>query len=114
VTTQQTYFSHPSLIIYLFAAPPIKGKLVQQMDGGLTTNSKSLGRIIMMGQSETLSSSQIISITLFFTEVHSVAAAHFIRQPYTELKNHFPEPNQHVLIFLHPIFTLQFNLAHQK
>jgi len=28
-------FSHPSLIIYLFATPPIKPKLGQQVSGGL-------------------------------------------------------------------------------
>jgi hypothetical protein len=60
------YFSHPSLIIHLFLpTPPIKLKQGQQIGGG-TTNSKPPGPIIMMGRSETLSSSQIQFITLFF------------------------------------------------
>jgi hypothetical protein len=29
------YFSHPSLVIYSFATPPIKLKLGQQIGGGL-------------------------------------------------------------------------------
>jgi hypothetical protein len=44
-------FHTQSSVIYGFAAPRIKLKLRQQMDGG-TTNSKPPGRIIMMGQSE--------------------------------------------------------------
>jgi hypothetical protein len=31
----QKYFSHPSLVIYFFATPPIKLKLGQQIGGGL-------------------------------------------------------------------------------
>jgi len=42
--------------MYSFATPPIKLKLGQQI-GGETTNNKPPGPIIMMGQSETLSSS---------------------------------------------------------
>jgi hypothetical protein len=56
-------FSHPSLVIYFFATPPIKPK---QNKWG-TTNSKPHGPILMMAQSETLISSQIIFITLFST-----------------------------------------------
>jgi hypothetical protein len=92
-TTLQKYFSHPSLVIYFFATPPIKLKLDQQINGGTTiteppgpiimigttnseppgpiimigttTNSEPPGPIIMIDQSETLSSSRIIFITLF-------------------------------------------------
>jgi len=42
--------------MYSFATPPKKLKLAQQIGAG-TTNSKPPGPIIMMGQSETLSSS---------------------------------------------------------
>jgi len=49
--TLQKHFSHPSLVMYSFATPPIKLKLGQQIGGG-TTNSKPPGRIIMMGQSK--------------------------------------------------------------
>ncbi len=70
-----------------------------------TTNSKPPGPIIMMRQSETLSCSWIIFITLFF-QVQSAAV------PFTSYgqpaplcceQNHFPEPNRHVLDFLHLI-----------
>ncbi len=47
---QQKYFSHPSLVIYSFATPPIKLKLGQQI-GERTCNSKPPRPIIMMGQS---------------------------------------------------------------
>jgi hypothetical protein len=71
-----------------------------------TTNSKPPRRIIMMGQSETLSSSRIIFITLLFLQVYSVGtlfnqppqSVHFCRS-----KTHFPELNRQVLTFLHPI-----------
>jgi hypothetical protein len=53
----QKSFSHPSLVIYFFAGTANWG----------TTNSKPPGPIIMMTQSETLSSSQILFITLFST-----------------------------------------------
>jgi len=58
----QKYFSHPSLVIYIFLT-----NLAHK------TNSKPSGLIIMMGQSETLSSSsQIQFITLFFSaRVHT-------------------------------------------
>jgi hypothetical protein len=62
--TLQKYFSHPSLVIYFFATPPKKTELGTANRWG-TTNSKPPGLIIMIGQSETLSSSQIIFITLF-------------------------------------------------
>jgi hypothetical protein len=62
--TLQKYFSHPSLVIYFFATPPQKTELGTANRRG-TTNSKPPGPIIMIGQSEILSSSQIIFITLF-------------------------------------------------
>jgi len=46
----------PAKILYSFATPPIKLKLGHQIGWG-TTNCKPLGRIIMMGQWGTLSSS---------------------------------------------------------
>jgi hypothetical protein len=33
--TLQKYFSHPGLVIYFFATPPIKLKLGRQIGGGL-------------------------------------------------------------------------------
>jgi hypothetical protein len=38
-------FSHPSLVMYFFATPPIKLKLGHQIGGGGITNSESPGRI---------------------------------------------------------------------
>jgi hypothetical protein len=73
--TLQKYFSHPSLVIYLFATPPMNLKLGQQIRGG-TTNSKPPGPIIMMGRSETVTSSQIIFITLFSAGAHCCCTFH--------------------------------------
>ncbi len=64
VTLPKKKNSHPRSVIYYFATPPIKLKLGQQIGGGIT-NSKPLGPISMMSQSKTLSSSQIVFITLF-------------------------------------------------
>jgi len=60
--TLREYISHPSLVIDSFASPPVSLKLGQQIGGG-TTNSKSPGLIIWIDQ--TLSSNQIILVTLF-------------------------------------------------
>ncbi len=49
--------------------PPIKLKPGQQIGGG-TTHSKPPRPIIMMGQSETRSSSQIIFMTLFSNPIY--------------------------------------------
>jgi hypothetical protein len=61
----QKYFSHPSLVIYSFATPPIKTEIGTANRWG-TTDSKPHGPIIMMmGQSKILSNSQITFITFF-------------------------------------------------
>jgi hypothetical protein len=62
--TLQKYFSHPNLLVYFFATPPIKLKLGQEIGGG-SHNSKPPEPIIMLGQWETLSGSQITFNTLF-------------------------------------------------
>jgi hypothetical protein len=77
----------------------IKLKLGQQIGGG-TSNSKPLGPIIMMSQSETLSSSEILFITLFSADAHSCCCG--FHQPMENSgimpsQNHFAEPNQHNL-----------------
>jgi hypothetical protein len=104
--TLQKYFSHPSLVIYFFSNPTHKTK-IGTATRWETTNSKPHGPIIMIGQSETMSSSQIISITVFAGRCtallcHLLASANctkFVGQ------NDFAEPNQHVLTFLHPILV---------
>jgi hypothetical protein len=63
--TPQKYFSHPSSVIYSFFFNP-----THKTESGIAnrceiTNSKPPGPIIMMGQSETLTSNQIIFVTLF-------------------------------------------------
>jgi hypothetical protein len=76
-----------------------------------TTNSKPPGPIITMSQSETLKDSQIILHS--FLQVHSVVA------PFTNpsncaimlSQNDLPEPNGHILTFLHPIFLEDYILS---
>jgi hypothetical protein len=69
----KSYFSHPSLVICFLATPLMKLNLHNKSVGELLGNSKPTGTIIMMGQSETLNSSQIIFITLFL-QFHRVTA----------------------------------------
>jgi hypothetical protein len=74
--------------------------------GGGTINSKPLGLIIMMGQSETWTRSQIIFIILFF--VGSCTALlclspSTINYETVLNQNHFPEPDWPILTSLHPI-----------
>jgi hypothetical protein len=54
-----------------FATPAITLKVGQQRYMWGTTNSKPLGPIIMIDQRETLRSSQVIFITLFFAGLYS-------------------------------------------
>jgi hypothetical protein len=61
------YFSHPSVVIFFFPTPPIKLQL-WFANGWEPTNSKPPRPIIMIQKhiySETMSSRQIIFITLF-------------------------------------------------
>jgi hypothetical protein len=85
-------------------------KLIETAMGGGTTNSKPPGSIIMIGQSETVSSTQIIFITFCsrFTAVipGSALYAHMMGQ------KHFLEPYPHVLTFLHPILMCRSHNGH--
>jgi hypothetical protein len=85
---QQKYFSHSSPVIYFFPTRPIKLKLGLQ-NGWETTNSKAQEPVIMIGQSETGSTSQIIFITLLWQVLGFVV-------PFTSLsklcKNAGPKP----------------------
>jgi hypothetical protein len=69
----------------LFCNPRIKLKVGHQKGGG-TTNSKSLGAIIMMSQSETLSRNQIIFITLLAESVAAPFTSHSKLYNYHEPK----------------------------
>ncbi len=66
-----------------------------------TTNSKPPGPIVMIGQSKTGSSSQIIFITLFSSRCTALLRFKPASAKMQE-QNHFPEPNRHMLNFLHP------------
>jgi hypothetical protein len=83
---------------------PIIPKLVQQIVVELLGNSKPFGLIIMMGQSETLSSdSQILFITLFSGVDTIPLLRHFTS--HRKLYNYArPKPfSERILTFLHPI-----------
>jgi hypothetical protein len=83
----------------------MKLKLGQQHKWG-TTNSKPPGRIIMIGQSETLSSSHTTYIRLFSAAGSYHCCAFFNSHHKTvEImlnQNQFPELNRHILTFVHP------------
>jgi hypothetical protein len=102
--TLHNYFSHPSLLIYFFANPTHKTETGTANTQG-TSNSKPPGLIITMGQLETLGSSPIILLHSFL-QVHvalvrlsPATANHAIMLS----QNYYPEPNQHILTFLHRI-----------
>jgi len=91
--TLQKYFSHPSLVIYCFASPPIELKLGLHIGGRLLLIANPPGPIIMIRQSEIGSSSQIIDL------LHSsLAGAHCTAPavPFTSLnkqcQNAGPKP----------------------
>jgi hypothetical protein len=73
------------LVIYFSAAPEIKTESGTSNRWG-TTNSKSLGAIIMMSQSETLSSNQIVFITLLAESVAAPSTSHHKVYSYHEPK----------------------------
>jgi hypothetical protein len=62
VTLQKKKITHPSLVIYFFYTPTHKLKTGTANRLG-STNREPLGPIVMMGQSEALSSSQIIFLS---------------------------------------------------
>jgi hypothetical protein len=92
-----------SRVIYLFCNPTHKTEAGIANSKLGTTNSEPPGPIMMIGQSETLNSSQIIFITLFCAGAQRCCAtatvATMLRQ------NDFPGPNRHILTSLHPIFN---------
>jgi hypothetical protein len=81
-----------------------------------TTNSKPLGPIIMIDQWETLRSSQIIFIALFFGGLYSTLLLQLLAGTANCAimlsQNHFPEPNWRVLTFLHPILLCMITYEH--
>jgi hypothetical protein len=102
--TLQKYFSHPSIVLLTFLEPHPRYWNSDNKQVGGTTNSKPLGPIIMMGQSETLRSCQIMFITHFPTGAHCCCA---IYQRYCKLCNYvepklfsWAEPGICLLFFL--------------
>jgi hypothetical protein len=98
--------SSPLVLSIIFATPPIKQK-TGTANRSETTNSKPHRPIIMVGQSKTGSSSQIIIITLcsgrWITSFYQ--PQQMVQKSWA--KNHFAEPNRHVLTFLHPILIFK-------
>ncbi len=102
--TLHIYFSHPSLVVYFVAScnPTPETEIGTAKRSG-TTNSKPPGPIIMMGQSETLTSSQITFTT------QSSAGAHGYYGIILN-QNHFPEPDRHIWTSK---FSVQDNTEHR-
>jgi hypothetical protein len=96
-------FSHPNLVIYCFATPPITLKLGQQI-GGRLLNGNQLDQSLYRANQKLWSSVRPYSLRSFL-QVLSIAAF----SPATAIcaitlnQNYFPEPNRHILTFLHPI-----------
>jgi hypothetical protein len=100
--TLPKYFSHPSFsLCTLFANPTDRTETgdSKEVRGLLIANHLDQS-FIMIDQLEILSRSQIIFITLFSA---SAQPGRQRAQLCGAQKNHFPEPNRHMLDFLHPI-----------
>ncbi len=89
-------------------------KLGQQIGGWGMTNSKPPGPIIMISQSETLISSYITFITLFFCRCTALLRLLLATAMCAIMlsQNHFPEPNRHRLDFPHPIYRAGSHTKH--
>jgi len=89
--TLSKLFSHPSLVIYVFSTPPKRTETGIANRWG-TNNSKPLGLINMMGQSEKLSSSNHVIFIIVFSAGAMLAApftSHGELCNYAELKKPF-------------------------
>jgi hypothetical protein len=97
------YFSHPRLVIYYLATPLMKLKTGTANRSG-TSNSKPPGPIVTVAQSEHWASVRSYLLHSFL-RLQS-AAVSFTSHPkpcnYADPKQ-FPEPNRHILDFLHLI-----------
>ncbi len=92
--------SHIQCSYLLFLIPPVRLK----KEVG-TTNGKQPWPIIMIGQSKTGRSSQIIFIILFSSRCTSLMHLLLPSAKWANLqgKNHFSKPNLHIFTFLHLI-----------
>jgi len=93
--TLQKYFPHPSWGIILFCNPTHKTETRTANRWG-TTNSKPPGPIIMMGQSQTPTTSQIVFIRLF--SVRAQCCCVFL--PATVKLRNYAEPKPFWTIFM--------------
>ncbi len=83
--------------------------------GGGTTNSNPPGPIIMMSQSETLSSIQI-TFSILFGHVHKLVVDVCVLPANAKCttmlsQNHFLELNRHILTLLHPILMCRSHIV---
>ncbi len=103
--TLQKYFSHPSFFFFFFFSNPIYTTKTRTANRWEITNSKPLGPIIMIGRSETRSSSQIIFIKLSLASVRLCCAFYQRQQTLQKcwIKTILLSQTQHVLTFLCPI-----------
>jgi hypothetical protein len=116
--TVQFFFSHPSSVIYFFCKAT-HTTVTRTENRWCTTNSKPPGLIIMMGQSQTLSSNKFIFImyTLFCRFVVLLRLWHPLQivpanNGVIAEHNYFPELNRHILLtFLHPNCTLHVHIV---
>jgi hypothetical protein len=111
VVTWHKYFLHSSLVICYFPTPLMK--LGLQIGVGLVIPNH-VGRINMTDQLETASNTELFIVRSYllhsFVRVHKQCWWRAFDQPQQTVgimlrsHNQFPELNQHVLSFLHPIF----------
>jgi hypothetical protein len=88
------YFSHPSLVRYSFATPPIKLKVGQQIGAG---------RLIANHLDQSLRcANEKHWAAVRWCLLHSFLRVYNVAIMRSQI-NHFPEPNQHMLDSLHPI-----------
>jgi hypothetical protein len=93
------FFSHPSLVLYSFATPPIKLKMGQQIGGGLLRANHLDDHYD--GPIKNTQHQLDHILTLFSAGVHPCCAFHQPWQPVQlcRSQNHFPEPNGICWIF---------------
>jgi len=104
--TLQKYFTHPSLYSYLLVCNPTHKTESGAANWWATTNNKPHGRISTMGQSETLTRSQIILLHSFSAGTQSCCATYQPSQTRQSCwaKTIFLSQNRHIFTF----FFVQF------
>jgi hypothetical protein len=87
------YFSHPSLVMYSFATPPIKLKLGQQMSGGLLI-ANHLDQSLQCANQKHWEAVRSYFSTLFSADAKRWCASFYKAQPkpcwIMRSQNHFP------------------------